>query len=187
MSQDKKPVGIECLALLPGRGFRKQSQTNTKKKKEKKMCACKNPSFVFVDFRCIFFHALILSSLHMWHLNLWIGLLRNQLRTYQRLIDRIEASHGARNFRQQIELKKIYTNSPFGSCHSFPPVKTFCGAPSVQLITRSAWLLSKSDPADTRTEKREKSDHTEFKRYYSLLITSKPPLIIKHLIRDLQS
>lgn len=33
MSQDKKPAGIEGLALLPGRGFRKHSQMTTRKKK----------------------------------------------------------------------------------------------------------------------------------------------------------
>lgn len=187
MSQDKKPVGIEGLALLPGRGFRKQSQTTTKKKK---MCACKIPSFVFVACRCIRFyffpctHSVVSAYVAPEPLK-WPAEESSPYIPRTDWQNRSESWSLEFPSTNRAKKKKKNTNSPFGSCHSFPLVKTFCGVPSVQLITRSAWLLSKSVPADIRTEKREKSDHTEFKRYSSLLITSNLSLVYNGWLKSI--
>ncbi len=135
----------------------------------KKMCACKVPSFVFVVCRCInIFPMHSFCRLCIW--GTWTSKLAAEESSPHIPIDRIEASHGAWHFRQQIELKN--TNSPFGSCHSFAPVKTFCGVPRARTSYHPLSLTLIEISSCGQMDGKERSDHTEFKHYNFLLLTS---------------
>lgn len=98
-----------------------------------------------------------------------IGLLRNHLHTYQRLINRIEASHGAWCFRQQIELKK-YKQSLWELPFISPGEDIlWCAARSAyHLLSLTLIEISSCGQMD----RKEGSDHTEFKLYNFLLMVS---------------